>query len=251
MLKINILSKISPDKLKIAAIIFIIALLICITVITTHKKSSHEVIGETYLNNLDQVKVEIKGEVNKPGVYSVNNGIRVGEVIQMAGDFTYKADASKVSMTTKVTDGMIIYVPTGKEYYTVQDYAENSDMVVEVKGEVLNPGIYDVSQDLTIYNVITMAGGFLKDADIEGLNLMEKVTDGMTITVKKKASGKISINTATKEDLITLTGIGEAKAESIIDYRIANGPFTKLDDLMKVSGISEKVYSKIKDQLCL
>ena len=77
MLKINILSKISPDKLKIAAIIFIIALLICIAVITTHKKSSHEVIGETYLNNLDQVKVEIKGEVNMVGfvIDNIENGL--------------------------------------------------------------------------------------------------------------------------------------------------------------------------------
>jgi len=129
------------------------------------------------------------------------------------------------------------------------------DIVVEIKGAVNKPGIYILQADARIYDLILLAGGFCANADTDALNMAAKITDGMAIFVETKhkevASNKISINNASAEELMKLPGIGESKANSIIEYRNKNGRFYSLEDLINVSGISKNILEQIKEFICL
>lgn len=156
-----------------------------------------------------------------------------------------------------------------------QKYVENSEksgVYVYICGEVAAPGVYELSEDSRIYEAVDAAGGFTENAARESVNLASKVSDGMQITIYNKeeaaslpadsrakngsagqngtsGSGLVNLNTATKEELMTLKGIGEAKAEDIIRYREKSGGFKKIEDIMKISGIKEAGFQKIKDNI--
>lgn len=136
-------------------------------------------------------------------------------------------------------------------------------IIVDVKGEVNEPGIYEVSSDMRVNDVINLAKGLTKNADQNQLNLAQKVADEMIIQVPSTNNelanqdnkllevnqDKIKLNQATVEDLVTLTGIGPSKAEAIIAYRDEEGMFKDVDDLLNVSGIGEKTLDAIRDEL--
>ena len=132
------------------------------------------------------------------------------------------------------------------------------ECIVEIKGEVNREGIYSINSSARINDLIILANGLTKNADITNINLAQKVTDGMVITIPKlnneteeEKQSKVNINTATKEQLMTLEGIGEAKALSIISYRVSNNGFKSIEEIMNVSGISERVYNNIKDKITI
>ena len=135
---------------------------------------------------------------------------------------------------------------------------------VYICGEVVNPGVYEVAEGSRIYEVLQLAGGFREEADREYLNLAASVTDGMQIIVlseeeaeteKERSLGKtgglVNINTASAEELCTLPGIGQSRAEDIIAYRSENGAFETPEDIMQVSGIKSALYEKLKDKICV
>ncbi|NNU83048.1 ComEA family DNA-binding protein [Geobacillus sp. BMUD] len=140
--------------------------------------------------------------------------------------------------------------------------------VVDVKGAVVNPGVYEVAADARIRDVIALAGGLTDEADETKINLAAKVRDEMMIYVPTKgeaapapdAIGKspsdgsrdgpqVAINTATEEELMQLPGIGPAKAKAIVAYREEHGPFQQVEDLLNVAGIGEKTLEKLKPYL--
>lgn len=140
---------------------------------------------------------------------------------------------------------------------------EKEPVIVHVSGAVVSPGVYEIDSGMRVYDAINAAGGFLDSASDDNLNLAQIITDGEKITVltkkqakkiKKSDGGKsgtdnnilININTASKEELMNLPGIGEAKADAIIEYRENNGGFKSTDGIMGISGIKEGVYSKIE-----
>ena len=150
--------------------------------------------------------------------------------------------------------------------------SEKSGVYVYICGEVAASGVYELSEDSRIYEAVDAAGGFTENAARESVNLASKVSDGMQITIYNKeeaaslpagsgsavgntgqggtsGSGLVNLNTATKEELMTLKGIGEAKAEDIIRYREKSGGFKKIEDIMKISGIKEAGFQKIKDNI--
>jgi competence protein ComEA len=136
---------------------------------------------------------------------------------------------------------------------------------VDVKGAVVHEGVYEVNESSRMKDVIQLAGGFTEEADRTKVNLAAKVQDEMVVYVPKQgeeastimsgqvtADGnekKVNINTATTEELQTLSGIGPAKASAIIAYREENGPFQKIEDLLNVSGIGDASLEKIKEQI--
>ncbi len=133
-------------------------------------------------------------------------------------------------------------------------------VMVDVKGAVKAPGVYEIGGDGRVKDVITRAGGFLKDADETQLNLASKVADEMVIYVpvigenkteplgsQSAESDVVSINRADITELQELPGIGPSKAEAIIQYREENGRFTTIEDLQNISGIGEKTFDKLKD----
>ncbi|MBQ4284308.1 MAG: helix-hairpin-helix domain-containing protein [Lachnospira sp.] len=143
-----------------------------------------------------------------------------------------------------------------EEIESLHNQTEN--IYVYICGAVVNPGVYTCQEGMRLYELIDKAGGFLEDADRNYLNLVEIVEDGRRVYVPSKSemiaqgtySGqRININTADKVTLMTLPGIGEARAEDIVAYRQTHGNFSKVEDIMKVNGIKEAAYEKIKDYI--
>jgi len=125
---------------------------------------------------------------------------------------------------------------------------------VEVKGEVVNPGVYRVNEDSRIYEVIKLAGGFTGNAQTTDMNLSEKVYDEMVLEIVEfvdKSHNFISLNNASKEELMSLPMLGEAKANSIISYREQHGGFSGVEEVMNVTGIGESIFNAIKDFISL
>ena len=135
---------------------------------------------------------------------------------------------------------------------------------VDVKGAVKHPGVFETTKDKRVKDLIEEAGGLLDDADTSTLNLSQKVKDQMVIYVLKHGekpkqisdggssssnADVININTANKEQLMKISGVGKTKAEAIISYRDKNGDFKKKEDITKVRGIGKATFEKIKDKI--
>lgn len=149
-----------------------------------------------------------------------------------------------------------------------EDNKDDFIITVYICGAVNSPGVYEFSTSDRVTHAIERAGGFSSNADTQFWNLAQLLTDGEKIyipTVSEvkggyttttasgasgvDSSGKININTATKAQLMTLTGVGEAKALSIISYRETNGSYATIEDVMKISGIKDAVFNTIKDYI--
>ncbi len=133
---------------------------------------------------------------------------------------------------------------------------------VYVCGEVKSPGVYELAAGARVSEAVEAAGGMTEEAAESWLNLAEHMTDGQKIEVPSKEqeeqlkeeafgreSGLVNLNTASAEQLTTLTGIGESKAEDILNYRETHGGFRTIEELMQIPGIKERVFEKIKDQI--
>ena len=152
----------------------------------------------------------------------------------------------------------------------VEDKTTVSTVIyVDVKGEVHHPGVYQMKAENRVKDLIEAAGGVTPLADDQKLNLAQLLEDQMVIVVPKKGEevnselaqaptsqkkevgkeGKVNINTATVEELKTLKGIGEKKAEAIIEYRKKNGSFKNKEELMKVRGIGKKLYESFQERV--
>lgn len=150
---------------------------------------------------------------------------------------------------------------------------EDEMVTVDIKGAVVNPGVYRVSKDSIVYDVIVLAGGLSDDADTSNINLSKIVSSEMMITIYTKdevasqekadtivEGGKtdhsslddeenmtlVNLNTADVDELMLLPGIGESKANLIIQYRESCGPFTSKEELMYIKGIGEAIYAKLE-----
>lgn len=142
---------------------------------------------------------------------------------------------------------------------------EERTCLVYVCGAVAAPGVYELDDGSRIYEAVELAGGFMEDAAEDVLNLAESVTDGQMIRIPTEeeqeaagrqgaeadsaADGKLDLNRADVAALMELPGIGQSKAEAIVGYREEHGSFSRTEDLMKVEGIKEGVFNKIKDRI--
>lgn len=158
-----------------------------------------------------------------------------------------------------------------------EETQEPEEMVyVHVCGQVVSPGVYQLLKGSRVYEAIALAGGCTEQGALDCLNMAQEVADGMKIQVPDQEMARrileeqpagtgqnqlsglgpgqsvqtlVNINTASKEQLMTLSGIGESRAEDIIQYREEYGGFQKIEDIMKVSGIKEAAFQKIKDSI--
>lgn len=137
---------------------------------------------------------------------------------------------------------------------------------VYVCGAVKAPGVYPLPQGSRVYEAVELAGGLTEEAGDTAVNQAEPVTDGQMIRVptaeevnsgladrtvsrEPETDGRVDLNTASASELMELPGIGQSKADGIIDYREKNGGFQSPEDLMKVDGIKEGVYNRIKERI--
>ncbi|WP_258535637.1 helix-hairpin-helix domain-containing protein [Bacillus sp. 03113] len=144
----------------------------------------------------------------------------------------------------------------------------NTTMMVDVKGAVQHPGIFEAKPGDRVMDIITKAGGLRENANKDSVNFALKVVDEMVIYIPEigevqeqqitsienpgnvqDGSGKVNLNKANEEELQTIPGIGPSKAAAIIEYRESNGPFKKIEDLQSISGIGEKTFEKLKDHI--
>lgn len=145
---------------------------------------------------------------------------------------------------------------------------EIETIFIHVCGQVVNPGVYEVDESSRVYEVIHMAGGMTESAAKDYVNQAEPLTDGQKIYIPSneeveqrevqqnysssyvgEGEKKVNINIADKDELMSLTGIGEKRAEAILVYRQEKGTFENAEELMQVEGISQGIYDKIKDQI--
>lgn len=162
------------------------------------------------------IKVEIKGEVVSPGVYEVEDGLIINDLINISGGLTSNAYTNNINLSKKLKDEMVVMIYNKDTYLS----KFNSN---------------EISEDCTTLDES------IEDCLDDGASVIE-TTDELTST----NSTTININTASLEELTTLPGIGESKAQSIITYREEHGKFTTIEDIMNVSGIGEATFEKFK-----
>lgn len=170
--------------------------------------------------------VHVCGEVMRPGVYEMKPGSRVFQAVEQAGGFTQKAAQEYLNLAGEIQDGMKIVVPSqGWEDGDMPDMSGLTDSGVTAAGEMTSqtdtiaPGIYPPS--------------------------------GKADSLQTAESSRININTAAKEELMTLKGIGPARAEDIVRYREEHGPFQSVEEIMDVPGIKNNAFEKIKDDIAV
>jgi competence protein ComEA len=126
---------------------------------------------------------------------------------------------------------------------------------VYVNGAVATPGVYTLPEGSRVEDAINAAGGLLSGAEAENINLAQLLKDEQHIDVPGIVdtghvnAGRVNINTATAAELDALPGIGETTAQAIVDYRLENGPFQVVQDIMNVPGIGPAAYALIKDYI--
>lgn len=169
----------------------------------------HEEVSEVKPLNY----VDIKGEVINPGVYEITPNMRVQEVINQAGGLTENADTSLINLAKKVTDQMVIII-FNKEQVIAR---ENKNKIID--------------EEIIVDSEIALQE--------------DKKEEPSTNKDDQNSSELVSLNDATKEELIKVPGIGESKASAIIEYRLKQ-KFTQVEDLLQVNGIGNTVYEKIK-----
>ena len=170
----------------------------------------------------EKIKVDIKGAVKNPGVYEINSNGRVADAIAISGGLTNDADTSIINLSKNLTDEMVIIIYTKEE---VAEMLKGSTSIKYIEKECICP---EIENDACIDNVI------------------DNKPDTNTSNEQK-----VSLNSATIDELMQLPGIGEVKAKAIIAYREENGGFKSIEELLEVNGIGESTFNKIKDQLSL
>lgn len=187
-----------------------------------------DVVEEDTNIEVERIKVDVKGAVKKAGVYELDSNARVNDAILMAGGLKSTASTKYLNLSKKVTDEMVIFV------YTVTQI-KNLSIEENLKEECKCPTI-DISS--CAGSNVVVPGNSDTNGDLSNED-------------NSNTNNKVSLNKATKEELMTVSGIGESKALAIIKYREDNGEFKVLEDIMNVSGIGESLYNKIKDYITL
>lgn len=212
-------------------------------------------------------------------------GILAGVLCTQAGcgrkEITFvQAEESRMAEAGAGENNTGMYEETGKvqndEAYTIRDgqaagleeTEASQSIFVYVCGAVVSPGVYELEENARAFQAVEKAGGFSEDAYKEALNLAKPLEDGEQLFIPTKEEweekgeigqgikaneteddGLVNINTASKEELCTLNGVGEARAESIIAYREEKGGFSSIEEIKNVSGIKDGLFEKIKDKI--
>ncbi len=216
-----ILNLTKKQKIILSIIISIIFILFFIYVYKNIYEGDTEIILSAEENNIEEITndtntllnqseenkiiVHIIGEVNNPGVVTLQEGSRIIDAINMAGGKTEEADLSKINLAYIVEDGTQIYIPR-------------------------------INEDLNQINLISDGAGI-------GVLINDSSLD------ENDTNSKVNINTATKEKLETLPGVGETTAQKIIDYRETNGKFKTIEDIKNVSGIGDAKFESLKEKI--
>lgn len=183
----------------------------------------------------------------------------------LSGMFCYMIETQTKKEETWISTENVVTMDNGNasnvdEIESSNEKETKESIKVYICGAVNTPGVYELSSGERLVDLLDLCGGFLEEADSTCVNLAQYLEDGEKIYIMTKEEQKtaidqkeeesdcrININTATLEELMTLPGIGKAKAERIITYREQTTHFASIDEIMKIDGIKDCVYKKIKD----
>lgn len=211
------------DKRKYLVLLIIPILLLLFFL--SNLNNEHDEIIEEEIETEKSLSIDIKGAVKNPGVYELKDGSVVKDAIDVSGGLLESANTEHINLSKKIVDEMVIIIYTNEE---IQEMTEGSTSVKVVDKECICPKIEN-------------------NACIDNNNKYANISS----EINQSTSNKISLNNASKEELMTLNGIGESKANAIIEYRNNNGLFKQIEDITNVKGIGNSVYEKIKDRLTL
>ena len=182
-------------------------------------KIEQELKEEVEIKN---IKVDIKGEVVNPGVYELKENDRVSDAIKISGGLTENADTELINLSKSLKDEMVIIIYNKNEIEEIRKTQNQPETIIKyIEKKCTCP---DTTNDACIK----------KEVNSE---------------LEENKDKKISINTASLEELLEITGIGETKAKAIIKYREENGSFETIEDIKNVSGIGESTFEKIKNNI--
>ena len=216
----NITSDFDFKKLifpTIIILLYVAGFVYLLTLIKHEKKAEvnndFKLAKEVEVGN-EYIYVDVKGSVNNPGVYKLKRDSRVIDAIDKSGGITEEANTRYINLSKQLNDGDVVMVYSTKE-------------------------INDAKKDNTVY--------------IETPCVCEEVKNDACIKEETPTitNGKININTASIDELKTLSGIGDAKAKAIIEYRTTNGNFKSIEEIVNVNGINESLFTKIKDNITI
>lgn len=188
-------------------IFVIIFTIICGVTVTVATRCSDEESDVKATVTMPKIKVYIKGEIKKEGLYEIDGDVRLCELMELAGGIAENADVDRLNLAAILQDGTTIVIPA------VGSEEEISPMIAQTNGEIYTRDYVPSSSS----------------------GASDKIT-----------SGTININSADKSALMRLPGVGEATAEKIISYRQANGSFLSIEEIMNVSGIGEAKFESMK-----
>lgn len=213
------------------------------------------------------------------GMFAITDRDAKAELIDVTqesvvNDTEYETEHNSVSDGQSTTADSDMTGITGNDVTKADEQNTTQQVIyVYVCGKVNSPGVYELPEGTRVYKAIEAAGGATEEAALENLNLADVVSDKSRIYIpgineeynindnsssvvtdntansSNSAGSCVNINVASKNELMTLPGIGEAKALAIISYRETQGKFTCIEDVMKVSGIKNAAYEKIKDYI--
>ena len=171
-----------------------------------------------------KIKIDIKGEVLNPGVYELNEGDRVIEAINISGGLTNDADTTLINLSKNLKDEMVIIIYNKYEIDKLKEEKNKKEVIIEyIEKECECPDN-------------------INDACITDNKESEEKEES-----KEENNKKISLNEGTLEELMTIPGIGETKAQSIIEYRTQNKEFKTIEEIKNIKGIGESTFEKLKD----
>ena len=231
-------------KHKNIVIIILIILLISIGIIIANQKPK-VVLSSNSSNQKDSFIVDVKGEVKENKKITLYDELYMYEVIIMCGGFTNNAKIDECNLITKINKSCTINIE--KEDYIkdndikIINYNNSTDIIhIYFKGENV---IFIFDSGISIQEISWYTEHIIKDYNNNDI-IFSDLYINSSLT-------KISLNKGTIEDFKTLNGIGDSIAQRIIDYRNQNGPFTKIEEIMNVKGISQTIFNKIKDSICV
>lgn len=172
---------------------------------------------ETKEEATEEYKVDIKGEVINPGIYTLKKYSRIIDCIELAGGLTENANTTVLNLSKKITDEMVIIVYSNAE---VAEFKKTKELEKQVQDSCIQKNEDSLKNDACI-----------DDASSN--------------------TSLISINTATEDELSSLSGIGPSKAKQIVEYRTTNGPFKTIEDIKQVPGIGDSIFAQIKDYITI
>lgn len=210
----------SKNKILVVVLITITIITVIWTLQDEDKVEEPEIIKEEKVEkkekkvNENKVKIDIKGQIQNPGVYELTNENNVMDAINQAGGLTELSDTSNINLSKKLIDEMVIIIYSKEEIQNMQE-----------KEKITCPPCNDAC---------------VKEEDEKGK---------IEINEEAETDEIININEASKEELQKLKGIGESKANAIIEYREKEGKFETIEDIKNVPGIGESAFEKIKNNI--